>query len=249
MSGLKINVAGKTVLVTGSNRGIGKAILIELLERGAKKVYAGARNITTLDDLKSKYGERLIPIQLDVTNEQDITNAAALADDVEILINNAGVGAYGGFFGEGAIAAFDQNLAVNVYGLINLTKAFVQTLKEQEEAAIVNISSVAGLASMPVLGTYSATKATVHSITQSFRGELAQDNILVSGVYPGPIDTDMAKDFDMPKDSPENAAKAILDGLAEGKEEIYPDPMSTQVGEGYSTNPKGIEQEFAAYVG
>ena len=101
---------------------------------------------------------------------------------------------------------------------------------------------------MPVIGTYSATKAAVHSITQGMRAELEKDNILVSGVYPGPIDTDMASDFEMDKDSPENVAKNIIDGLKNGTEDIFPDTMSSQLGALYATNPKEVERQFALFV-
>lgn len=248
MSNLNININGKVVLVTGANRGIGRAIVVELLKRGARKVYAGARQPDALKELSTKYDGRLIPLKLDVTSTEDITNAAKAASDVQVLINNAGVGIFGGFFAENGIETLNQNLNVNVHGLVNISRALIATLKKGDSAAIVNISSVAGLGNMPMAGTYSASKAAVHSITQGFRGELANENILVTGVYPGPIDTDMAKDFDAPKDTPENVAKAVIDGIAEGIEDIYPDPMSTQVGEGYSVSPKTIEKQFAEFA-
>ncbi|MGL1889443.1 MAG: SDR family oxidoreductase [Reichenbachiella sp.] len=249
MSIIKVKIEGKVVLVTGANRGIGRAIVEELMSRGAARVYAGARDVGKLADLQSKYQDRIVPVQLDVTSESDIKKAAEVANDVDILINNAGLGIFGGFFGEGAADAFQQNLDVNVHGLINVTAAFIDTLKSRESAAIVNLSSIAGLANMPVLGGYSATKAAVHSITQGFRGELANENILISGVYPGPIDTDMAEKFEMDKDSPQNAASAILNGVESGEEDIYPDPMSTGAGQGYKVDPKAIEKQFAAFVG
>jgi short-subunit dehydrogenase len=121
---------------------------------------------------------------------------------------------------------------------MNLTNAFVGQLREREAAAIVNVSSMAGLAYMPVIGTYSASKATVHSITQGLRGELASVNILVAGVYPGPIDTDMAKGFELDKDSPENLARNLVQALASGIEDIFPDTMSAQTGQQYRANPK-----------
>jgi len=249
MSKVKINPEGKVVLISGSNRGIGRALTIEFLENGAKKVYAGARNTQTLTELKEKYGERLVPVTIDVTDQNTIDQAAELAGDVDILINNAGVLSPGGFLGNEAIENLNYHFKVNVLGLISLTNAFVDKLRGKETAAIINVSSVAGLANMPVAGTYSASKATVHSITQGFRAELSNENILVAGVYPGPIDTDMAKDFDMDKDSPENLAKNVIQALIEGKEDIFPDTMSKQVGEQYSSSPKAIEQAFAAYVG
>lgn len=248
MSEVKINVEGKVAFISGSNRGIGKAIVVEMLESGAKKVYAGARNISSLSALAEKYGERIVPVQLDVTNDESIKNATASLSDVEILINNAGVLAPGGFTTPDALDNLMSHLSVNVFGLVKLTNALVDSIKSKESGAIVNVSSVAGLGNMPMLGTYSASKAIVHSITQSVRGELANDNILVAGVYPGPIDTDMAKGFEMEKDSPENVAKNIVASLANGEEDIFPDVMSTQVGAGYASSPKGIEKEFAAYA-
>ncbi len=250
MSELKINIEGKVALVTGSNRGIGRAIVAELIEQGAAKVYAGARDINKVSDLKEKYGDKLIPLQLDVTNAEDLKKASAQATDVDILINNAGILYNGGFFGESDAEAFQNQLDVNVYGVINVTKAFIDTLKSRESAAIANVSSLAGLGNMPVIGSYSVTKAAVHSITQNFRAELNKDGILVSGVYPGPVKTDMTKGFEgsMELDSTTNVAKAIVDGLREGNEDIFPDQMSVQVGPGFLADPKGVEKQFAVYI-
>ncbi|MDW3211254.1 MAG: SDR family oxidoreductase [Reichenbachiella sp.] len=249
MSEVKINPEGKVALVSGGNRGIGKAIVVELLERGAKKVYAGARNPETLVVLKEKYGDRLVPLKLDVTDEATIAEAAKVASDVEILINNAGVLKFDSILGKDAAVNLSDQLAVNVHGVINLTNAFVEVLKQKDAAAIAVVSSLAGLANMPVIGTYSVTKAAVHSVTQGYRAELAERNVLVAGVYPGAIDTDMTKDMEMGKDTPENVAKAVVDGLAAGQEDIYPDVMSEQLGVGYGSSPKTIEREFAKFIG
>lgn len=249
MSKIKVNPEGKVIFISGSNRGIGRAIAVELLEAGAKKVYAAARNTSSLSSLVEKYGDKIVPVTLDVTSKESIGNAAAIATDVEILINNAGILNGGGFISNDAISGLKTHLDVNVFGLINLTNALVNSIKSKDSGAIVNISSVAGLANMPMIGTYSASKAIVHSMTQSMRGELASDGILVSGVYPGPIDTDMAKGFEMEKDSPENVAKNIISALKNGEEDVFPDVMSQQVGAGYASNPKAIEKDFGAYVG
>ena len=219
---MKVSINGKTALVSGSNRGIGKAITVELLENGAKKVYAGARNINSLAELKAKYGDRLIPVELDVTKDDTIANAAKMASDIDILINNAGVLIPGNFSSGNILESLQANLDVNVWGLVKLTNAFIGSLKTRESAAIVSISSVVGLANMPIALAYSASKAAVHSIIQGLRGELKGSNVLVSGVYPGPIDTDMAKGFEMHKDSPENVAKNVIQSIEQGVEDVFP---------------------------
>ena len=243
----KMKIEGKIAFVSGSNRGIGKAVTIALLEHGAKKVYAGARDITTLNSLKSCYGNRLIPVELDVTNDESIANAANLATDVEILINNAGVFSVGNFINGNLLESLQINFDVNVLGLVKLTSAFLETLKKQESAAIASVSSIIGLASMPMGLTYCASKAAVHSIIQGLRGELKESNVLVAGVYPGPIDTEMAKDLDMTKDSPENVAENIIKGLKDGLEDIFPDMMSSEVGKAYFESPKAVEKQFSGF--
>jgi len=140
------------------------------------------------------------------------------------------------------------NLDVNLWGLVKLTNAFLGTLRKQDSAAIVSVSSVAGLASMPMGLTYSASKAAVHSVIQGLRGELKDSNILVSGVYPGPIDTEMTKGFEMEKDTPENVAKNVVQGIKDGVEDIFPDPMSKQVGESYASSPKATEEKFSKFI-
>lgn len=242
-----MQIDGKVAFVSGSNRGIGKAVTIALLEHGAKKVYAGARDITKLDSLKSCYGERLVPVVLDVTNDHSINQAASLAKDVEILINNAGIFSVGNFLNGNLLESLHTNFEVNVWGLVKLTHAFLETLREKDTAAIACVSSIIGLASMPMGLTYCASKAAVHSVIQGLRGELNDSNILVSGVYPGPIDTDMTKELEMDKDSPENVAENIIKGLIAGDEDIFPDSMSSEVGKAYFESPKSVEKQFSAF--
>lgn len=243
-----IQTQGKTALVSGANRGIGKAIVIELLNQGAEKIYAGARSLESLDDLKSTYGDRIIPVQLDVTDDNSIKQASALINNLDILVNNAGVFSVGGVLADTAIDSMKTNLDVNVWGVLKLSNAVLPLLKESKESAIVNISSVAGLGNMPMAGTYSVSKAAVHSMTQGMRAELIENSTLVMGVYPGPIDTDMAAGLEMDKDTPQNVAKSIVDGLREGKEDMYPDVMSVEIGAFYAQNPKGVEKQFGTFA-
>ena len=248
MSQIKLNPENKVALVSGANRGIGKAITVELLESGASKVYAGARNIASLDTLVAQYGDRIVPVELDVTKQGTIDALAEKVDGVDILVNNAGVFSIGKIFSDTAKSSLKENLDVNVWGVVNLTRAFEKDLQKESETAVINISSLAGLANMPMASTYSISKAAVHSLTQGMRAELADKNALVVGVYPGPIDTDMAAGLEMEKDSPENVAKDIVNALREGNEDVFPDIMSKQAGEFYASNPKGVEQQFANFA-
>lgn len=248
MSKISVNPQDKTAFITGANRGIGKAIAIELLENGLKTLYAGARNLETIKALKDVYGNRIIPVQIDVTDQASIASAASQIENLDILVNNAGVFSIGKIFSEQANSSLEENLNVNVWGVIHVSNAVINHLKKDSETAIINISSIAGLGNMPMAATYSISKAAVHSITQGMRGELANENTLIMGVYPGPIDTDMAAGLEMEKDSAENVAKLIVQGLINGTEDVFPDIMSKQVGEIYATNPKGVEQQFGAFV-
>ena len=241
-------IAGTTALVTGANRGIGHAVVQALLDRGARKVYAAARRPEQLVELARATGGRVVPIELDVTNSAQIRAAARQATDVALLINNAGIVAQlgGEFTDAGWIAAARDEFGVNVIGTLEVTQAFAPILEANGGGAVVNISSVAGLVAFPILTSYSASKAALHSITQATRAQLAPQGTFVAGVYPGPIDTDMAEKIPLEKASPESAAHAILDGLEAGEEEIFPDPMSRQLGDTYLKSPKALEQQMSA---
>jgi NAD(P)-dependent dehydrogenase (short-subunit alcohol dehydrogenase family) len=242
-----VNPKGKIALVSGANRGIGKAITLELLNQGVAKVYAGARNVETLSELVSLHGSRVVPVQLDVTDDASIQRAADSIDALDILVNNAGVFALGGILMGETMSSLKDNLDINVWGVIKLSNAVYGQLAKSENSAIINISSLAGLGNMPMAATYSVSKAAVHSITQGMRAELSDKNTLVIGVYPGPIDTDMAASLEMDKDSPTNAAQAIVAGLINGTEDVFPDVMSQQAGNFYLSSPKAVEQEFANF--
>jgi NAD(P)-dependent dehydrogenase (short-subunit alcohol dehydrogenase family) len=245
---MAIQITGTTALVTGANRGIGRALVEALLARGAAKVYAAARRVEALDDLVAASGGRVVPLRLDVTRPSEVRAAAALADDVRLLINNAGIVAK--FNGELTdpqwLAAGRDEYEVNVLGTLAVTQAFVPAITRKPGGAVVNVSSVAGLVNFPIITTYSASKAALHSVTQATRTLLAPQGVYVAGVYPGPIDTDMARPFEFEKATPGYAANAILDGLEAGREEIFPDPTSQQLGELFLRSPKGLEQQVSA---
>lgn len=237
-------VENQVAFVTGSNRGIGRAIVEALLNRGVAKVYAAARNTETLSELTAKHGDRLIPVQLDVTNPEQIAAAAETASDTSILINNAGYLANTSLV-EGDIETVRAEFEINYFGPLQITQAFAPVLKQQGGGAIVNLSSVAGLTNFPALPTYSDSKAAVHSLTSASRLLLAAQNTQVVGVYPGPVDTDMAKEIEMPKATPESVANQILDGIEQGKDEVFPDEFAENYRQPYENGQKVLENRIA----
>lgn len=237
-----MKLEGKTALVSGANRGIGKALVQALLQQGVKKVYAAARNPANLPAFNDP---RVVPLKLDITNRADIQAAAQQAADIDVLINNAGALAFASVT-TGSEDDLKQDMMVNYFGTLNVIRAFVPALASRNGAAIANLISIVGLASMAGVGGYSASKAALHSATQALRAELKAKNISVHGIFPGPIDTDMAKEFPMAKASPESTAANIVQGIASGQEDIFPDPMSAQLSQLYASNPKELERQFAA---
>jgi NAD(P)-dependent dehydrogenase (short-subunit alcohol dehydrogenase family) len=245
---MTIQIQDTIALVTGANRGIGRALVEALLERGAKKVYATARRPDALDDLVVRFGDRVMPLRLDVARPGEVRAVAAQVSDVRLLINNAGVLAkLGGDFTEPLwLETAREEFEVNVLGAWSLMQAFAPVLGQRPGAAVVNVSSVAGLAGLPAAASYSMSKAALHSLTQIARAALASRGIHVAGVYPGPIDTDMGRSFPIDKTSASDAARGILDGIEAGREEIFPDPMSRQLGELFLRDPKAVERQLNA---
>ena len=172
--------------------------------------------------------DRIVGLRLDITSAADVRRAAEQASDVDLLVNNAAVVShmFGGFDDPIWVDAARQEYETNVLGSLRVSQAFAPVLAEHGGGTIVNVSSVAGLVGFPPVLTYSSTKAALHSLTQSTRQLLRGQGTFVVGVYPGPVDTDMAADLTVPKVSPASVATAILDGLEQGLEEIYPDPFA-----------------------
>lgn len=235
-----MKIANSTILVTGANRGLGKALVEEALKKGAKRIYAGARQPFAHAD------RRVVPLTLDVTNGTQIREAAEKVDALDILINNAGISLQNDLSDR---AALERLLAVNLFGAYDMTQAFLPMLV-RSRSAIVNILSLAALAAVPFDPHYSISKAAAFSLSQSLRALLAGQGIGVHIALPGPIDTDMARNIDIPKASPQAAARAIFDGIEKGEEEIFPDPMSEAVAEGWRGGAvKALQRQFAAYAG
>jgi NAD(P)-dependent dehydrogenase (short-subunit alcohol dehydrogenase family) len=241
-------IEGRTALVTGANRGIGLAVTKALLNAGVKRVYAGARKPESLKALVDEFGDRIVPVEIDVTNDAQVKAAADKANDVDLLINNAGVAFMGNetFSGNGWIDAGKREMDTNVFGTYRMTEAFAPVLKANGGGTIANVISMAGLVNFPMIASYSMSKAALHSLTQASRILLGGQGTQVIGIYPGPIDTDMAEDFPMEKATVETAADAIVKGLADGTEEILTDSMAEEMGGLYATNPKEVERQVAA---
>jgi NAD(P)-dependent dehydrogenase (short-subunit alcohol dehydrogenase family) len=232
-------ITNETVLVTGANRGIGHPLVAEALHRGAKRVYAGARQPLAHAD------ERVTPLTLDITDQAQIRAAANQVESLDLLINNAGIGLYDDLSDR---AALEAHLAVNLFGPYDLTQAFLPALI-RSQGAVVNLVSIAALAALPIIPSYSVSKAAAFSLTQNLRPLLAARGVSVHAVVVGPTDTDMSRGFDVPKVSAEHAAAAILDGVQAGDDEIFPHPMLEAVALRWRSGElKSLERQFAALV-
>jgi NAD(P)-dependent dehydrogenase (short-subunit alcohol dehydrogenase family) len=234
-----MSIAGKTVLITGANRGIGRALVNEALRRGAKRIYAGTRGALQNAD------ERVTPLTLDVTSASQIQRAVDMVDTLDVLINNAGVAIYDDLSNADVI---EQHLAVNLLGLFKVTRAFLPLLR-RSKGAVVNNLSLAAVAPLPVIPAYSIAKAAAFNMTQSLRALLAGQGVTVHAVFLGPVDTDMTRGFEIPKTSPESAALGIFDGLEKGEEDIFPDPASLSIADGWRGGvAKVLERQYAAFA-
>jgi NAD(P)-dependent dehydrogenase (short-subunit alcohol dehydrogenase family) len=236
-------IEGAVALVTGANRGIGRALTEALLARGARKVYATARNPEELRFLRDG---RLVSLRLDVTDIDQIRAVGEAAADVELVFNNAGVSLARGIADAALLDQARREMEVNYFGPLQLLQQLAPTLARNGGGAVVNIGSAAGLTNVPMFPTYSASKAALHSLTQAARVLLRPQGTSVFGVYAGPIDTDMAHDLALPKASPRDAAFAILDGIEAGQEDIFPDPYAAQFGRQFGPSLKAAEREMAA---
>jgi NAD(P)-dependent dehydrogenase (short-subunit alcohol dehydrogenase family) len=239
MSTKAMTIEDSAVLVTGANRGIGRALVEEALSRGVKRVYAGTRQPLAHPD------ERVTPLILDVTNAAQIRRAVESVDSLDLLINNAGVALFDDLSGR---AALDHHLAVNLFGMYGVTQAFLPLLTHSRGAIANNVSLMA-LAPVPLTPAYSISKAAAFNMTQSLRALLAGSGVRVHAVLTGPTDTDMTRGFDIPKASPQSVARGVLDGVENGDDEIFPDPMSASMAESWGSGAaKALERQNSALL-
>jgi NAD(P)-dependent dehydrogenase (short-subunit alcohol dehydrogenase family) len=226
-----MKVAGAVALVTGANRGIGLAFARALLSAGAAKVYAAARNPASVTLPGA------VPLKLDVTRDEDVAAAAREATDVTLLVNNAGIGKPGGFLSEGALDAAREQFEVNFFGSLRMARAFAPVLAKNGGGAIINVLSVASWINGSMLATYAASKSAAWSLTNGLRSELESQGTQVLGLHAGFIDTDLARNVDAPKSSPDAIVRVTLEALERGEKEVLADEVTRQVHRGLSAEP------------
>jgi len=241
-------IKNSVAFVTGTNRqrGIGRAVVRALLMRGARTVYATARDARQLDELVREGEGRVVPVELDVTDEHALASLGERYPDVNLVVNNAGVFGTPAPLGDASAAALEMR--VNYTAPMLITKSFAPVIAQHAKSAVVNVNSIASFVNFPQGTTYAASKAASHSLTQAQRRELAPAGTLVVGVYPGPIDTDMADAIKLDKASPAAVAEAVLDALESGQEYVYPDPISQSWSQALQTDATALEREVASMV-
>ncbi len=233
-------IKGSVVLITGATGAIAQALIAELKARGAAKIYAAARDVSSL-----KASDGLVPIKMDVTNDAEVAKAVAAAGDVTLLINNAGVNHNTAFLVAPDIAIAREEIEINYLAPLRVTKAFAPVLIKNK-GAVLNLLTILARVNLPFMGSYCASKAAGLSLTQGLRGELTPKGVRVAAALPGAIDTRMTAMLTIPKMSTADAAKEILDGFEAGEEEIYVGEMARGLAQGLAHDPKGIERQLAS---
>jgi len=243
-----MKIAGAVALVTGSSRGIGRNFVKALVARGARKVYASARDPSKVADLVAAYPGKVEALKLDVTDESQVAAAAGKCADVTLLVNNAGINLKTGIIAGKSVDNARAEFNTNFFGTFTVTRAFAPILKSNGGGAIVNMLSILGRVSLPAYGSYCASKAACLLMTQGVRAELAKQGTLVVAVMPGATDTDVERDYQGHKENPYDVAMGALDAVEGGIEEAYPGQMAGGVSAGLAADPKAVEKEFAAYL-
>ncbi|MFW9264111.1 SDR family oxidoreductase [Nostoc sp. CALU 546] len=243
-----MEVLGAIALVTGANGGLGKYFVEGLRAQGVAKIYAGARKVDALAEIVATDPQRIIPIQLEITDEESVRQAALKCQDVNLLINNAGVGLNQGLIAAPDLSSARAEMEVNYFGTLIMCRAFAPILKQNGGGAIANMVSMVARVNLPFNGSYGASKAAVLSLTQAVRAELAAQKTLVVAVLPGAIDIGMGKSFPDPKVPPEEVVLDALQAVVDGIEEVYPGEQAKQLNEQLMQDPKGVEKFIATFL-
>ncbi len=247
------SLTDKIVLVTGANRGIGLGFVHTLLEQGAKKIYATIRNDDYREALQNLASDRVVPINVDLLNASTITQLAEQIDELDILINNAGIATASLCTQAHSLELTRHEMEVNCYGAMRVTQALLPVLCQSDSPVVINIASMAAISHFPNLGPYSIAKAALHSYTQGLRIELkaAAKNggpVNVVGVYPGPIDTRLSAGADMEKPQPAEVAQTCFAAIAKGEQAIFPDPFSQAMWQQFLEHPQQLEAVFSSML-
>ena len=239
-----MRIDGTTALVTGANRGCGRAYVQALLDAGAAKVYAAARRVDSVPFTDA----RVVPLKLDLTVDADIEAAAAQASDVALLVHNAGHCAYQGLMTSPELDEAYIEMATNLWGPLRLTRALRPTLQAQGGGAVVTMCSVVAFANMPSIGSLAVSKAALHNATQGLRAEMAQIGTQVVGVYPSMVDTDMMAGTEGAKMDPDALAREVFDAIAQDATEVFPGKQAKQIRANLEKDRSAVERRFAQFT-
>jgi short-subunit dehydrogenase len=242
-----MKIAGSVALVTGANSGIGQAFVRALLERGASKIYLGVRDPASLVGLFPE-SSKLVPVILDVTKPQQIEAAAKSVADITLLINNAGAVAFSGALAAKDLAGARQEMEVNYFGVMALTRALNNTPALRNGGAVVNVLSFLALITLPVAGTYSASKSAALALTRTLRAELKPRGVQVLAVLPVQTDTPAYAPLPEPKLKPEEVASGSLDALETGQDEVFPGALSVGAAAAFKQDPAALQARMATIV-
>jgi len=241
-----MKVAGSVALVTGANGGIGRALVSELLARGAAKVYVGVRDVAAAKSISDD--PRLVPLALDLTRPEDIVGAAHAASDVTLIVNNAGTSSFTGALSAKNLNAARQEMEVNYFGPLALVQAFRDAPALKAGGAIINVLSIVSILTIPAAGTYSASKAAALALTRTLGAELKGREVQVLGALPVQTETPLGQAFPEPRLQPSDVATGILDALEAGQSEVFPGGASQGVAQAFAADPAGLQARFATLV-
>lgn len=237
---MSISIKDKIALVTGANRGIGKAITETFLKHGAKKVYLAVRDITSTKELEDTYGDRVVTLEADVSKTESVKQLAELTKDVEVVVNNAGIGKPCSVLDADVEDSLNKEFNVNTFGLLRVANAFSDTL-QANKGALVQLNSVASIKNFPHLATYSASKAATYSLTQALRSELQSKGVQILSVHPGPVDTDMGEAAGFEDGASTSViAEGIISALQAGDFHLFPDEMAKEFESAYKSFSENI---------